>query len=393
MGCLMDLAGLSENQFKEVVMGFSNVGKEVGMTISKKREDVLRISGTMREVEDMAGSMEEKLKQAVKHFEGENKKLEMILIIFPFKAGYLYDKIKQLGDMKYNLTTQCCLKTTLYKGDSLNKQVVGNICLKINAKLGGINHVLAAKSKPPVLKRPVMVMGADVSHPAPESRGLKPSIAAIVASVEPKAANYEVEIRIQDGGQNEEVIQDMKNVTKNLLVKFHAANKGRKPEKIIMFRDGVSEGQFLAVLARELVDMRQACKELEEGYEPQITYIVVQKRHHTRFFPTDNNKYKNGNALAGTVVDQGINHPTEGDYYPLSHEGIQGTSRPCHYQVLWDDSDFSADELPPLQPAPGLCPTPPLPTTPTWWRTGPGNTITSWLTMMGARLPVARSTS
>merc|ERR1712096_595328 len=156
--CLMDLAGLSENQFKEVVMGFSNVGKEVGMNISKKREDVLRIFGTMREVEDMAGSMEEKLKQAVKHYEGENKKLEMILIIFPFKAGFLYDKIKQLGDMKYNLTTQCCLKTTLYKGDSLNKQVVGNICLKINAKLGGINHVLAAKSKPPVLKRPVMVM-------------------------------------------------------------------------------------------------------------------------------------------------------------------------------------------------------------------------------------------
>ena len=30
-----------------------------------------------------------------------------------------------------------------------------------------------------------------------------------------------------------------------------------------------------------------------------------------RFFPADNNKYRNGNALAGTVVDQGINHPTE----------------------------------------------------------------------------------
>ena len=49
--------------------------------------------------------------------------------------------------------------------------------------------------------------------------------------------------------------------------------------------------------------------------------------------------------MAGTVVDQGINHPTEGDFYLLSHEGIQGTSRPCHYQVLWDDSQFSADEL------------------------------------------------
>ena len=123
----------------------------------------------------------------------------------------------------------------------------------------------------------------------------------------------------------------------------------------------MSEGQFLTVLASELVAIRAACTELEEGYQPKITYIVVQKRHHTRFFPSDNNKYKNGNALAGTVVDQGINHPTEGDFYLLryvlryvgqiitssyySHEGIQGTSRPCHYQVLWDDSDFSADEL------------------------------------------------
>ena len=47
-----------------------------------------------------------------------------------------------------------------------------------------------------------------------------------------------------------------------------------------------------------------------------------------RFFPADGNKYaKNGNALAGTVVDQGINHPTEGDYCLLSHEGIQVSRR------------------------------------------------------------------
>ena len=91
-----------------------------------------------------------------------------------------------------------------------------------------------------------------------------------------------MEIRIQEGGQNEEVIHDMKNVTKNLLLKFHEANKGRKPEKIIMYRDGVSEGQFLTVLSSELVAMRAACKELEEEYKPEITYIIVQKRHHTR---------------------------------------------------------------------------------------------------------------
>ena len=63
-------------------------------------------------------------------------------------------------------------------------------------------------------------MGADVSHPALESPGSKPSIAAIVGSMEPKAANYQVEVRVQDGAQNEELIHDMRNVTKNLLIKF-----------------------------------------------------------------------------------------------------------------------------------------------------------------------------
>jgi len=132
---------------------------------------------------------------------------------------------------------------------------------------------------------------------------------------------------------------------KNLLVKFYTNNSGRKPGRLIMYRDGCSEGQFLAVLSNEVKAIRDACSQLEEGYQPAVTFIVVQKRHHTRFFPMDNNKYRNGNALAGTVVDQGISHPTEGDFYLLSHEGIQGTSRPCHYHLLWDDSNFSANEL------------------------------------------------
>ena len=52
----------------------------------------------------------------------------------------------------------------------LSNQVVSNLCLKINSKLGGINHQLAPVSRPPALKKPIMIMGADVSHGAPESK-------------------------------------------------------------------------------------------------------------------------------------------------------------------------------------------------------------------------------
>lgn len=44
---------------------------------------------------------------------------------------------------------------------------------------------------------------------------------------------------------------------------------------------------LLQVLAHELRAVREACMKLEVGYQPGITFIVVQKRHHTRLFCAD----------------------------------------------------------------------------------------------------------
>ena len=42
-------------------------------------------------------------------------------------------------------------------------------------------------------------------------------------------------------------VQNLKEVVKELLIEFVRANGGRKPARIIFFRDGVSEGQFQQV--------------------------------------------------------------------------------------------------------------------------------------------------
>ena len=72
-------------------------------------------------------------------------------------------------------------------------------------------------------------------------------------------------------------------------------------------RDGVSEGQFTQVLQHELTAIREACIKLESDYKPGITFIVVQKRHHTRLFCADRNEQsgRSGNIPAGTTVDIG----------------------------------------------------------------------------------------
>lgn len=44
------------------------------------------------------------------------------------------------------------------------------------------------------------------------------------------------------------------------------------------------------MLYYELLAIREACISLEKEYQPGITYIVVQKRHHTRLFCADRNE-------------------------------------------------------------------------------------------------------
>ncbi len=59
--------------------------------------------------------------------------------------------------------------------------------------------------------------------------------------------------------------------------------------------------------------------------DPPITYIVVQKRHHTRFFcrnPRDT-VGKARNIPPGTAVDTGVVSPDGFDFYLCSHAGIQ----------------------------------------------------------------------
>jgi len=218
-------------------------------------------------------------------------------------------------------------------------------------KLGGINNIPDPASVRFLADsaNPTIVMGADVIHPAPGSEG-RPSFTGVVANVDSASAKYIAQTRVQVSRR--EMIDDLQEMSKHLIEKFrvYRRNVEKKPniepKRIIFYRDGVSEGQFQQVLDIEVPELREACKELGINPLPKITVIVVGKRHHVRFFPTSAEGSDNtGNCRAGTVVDRGVGHPTEFDFYLQSHGGLLGTSRPAHYNVLLDENGFNPDGL------------------------------------------------
>jgi len=56
------------------------------------------------------------------------------------------------------------------------------------------------------------------------------------------------------------------------------------PEKIIIYRDGVSDGDLKQVEEIELSDLIESFKSYPGQYNPMVSLIIVQKRINTRVF-------------------------------------------------------------------------------------------------------------
>ncbi|KAJ3329444.1 Protein argonaute 10, partial [Gonapodya sp. JEL0774] len=289
-----------------------------------------------------------------------------VLFFFIVIVRHTYELIKTVMDREIGLPSQV-MQAKKCKNPNRHSllQYLANVSLKVNTKLGGINQRLMEPPADFVKGLDIIVVGADVTHYTGDD---KPSIAAVVSTIDPPLTKYFPTVRLQSN--KTEIIEDMQGIVKDALIAYYRTNQSRKPQRILFYRDGVSEvreifdqhyerlqaynnfgvaqGQFQAVFDSEIKAIKRACASLEKGYAPKITFTVMTKRHKTKIFvenPSPQNTDRSGNAQPGTVVDTTITHPYEYDFYLMSHAGIQGTSRPAHYYVLLDENQLSADVL------------------------------------------------
>ncbi|GAA5863732.1 hypothetical protein JCM3774_001234 [Rhodotorula dairenensis] len=268
---------------------------------------------------------------------------DLVVCFLPRKPCDAYGEIKRFGDQSVGVATQCLFENKAKKG---GEQYFNNVALKINVKLSGINSVLQPSDLGPIAQAPTMVCGGDVSHASPGSPN--PSVAAVVGSMDPTASVYGSAITVQPSRL--ELIARLEEMMLKLLRQFYERNRVL-PERILFFRDGISEGQFSHIIAGEIKAIRmaaaQAGQAVGQRYEPKLTFICCGKRHHISLFPTNprDGDSTTGNAKSGTVVDNGIVSPFHFDWYCMSHKALLGTGRSGHHTVRVDDSDFTADQL------------------------------------------------
>nr|XP_044249692.1 protein argonaute-2-like [Drosophila takahashii] len=264
----------------------------------------------------------------------KSKEYDLAFVIIP-NSGASYDVIKQKAELQHGILTQCIKQFTVER--KLNPQTIGNVLLKVNSKLNGINHRL--KDEPRI--KNAMFLGADVTHPSPDQREI-PSVVGVAASHDPYGAAYNMQYRLQRPALEE--IEDMESITMEHL-RVYRQHRKTYPDHILYFRDGVSDGQFPKIKSEELRGINAACAKM--GIKPKICCVIVVKRHHTRFFPSGEPSQYNkfNNVDPGTVVDRTIVHPNEMQFFMVSHQSIQGTAKPTRYNVIENTGNLDIDVL------------------------------------------------
>lgn len=146
---------------------------------------------------------------------------------------------------------------------------------------------------------------------------------------------------------------------------FWEKNNKELPTKIIVYRDGIGEGDLNSVKEIEIegikvciwIDIfhhtcngylmvKSAIAEAKRAVKAPnhvvgLEYVIVSKRINTRFFQNRNGSW--ANPMCGTVVDNVVTLPERMDFFLVSQNANQGTVSPTSYNIICNTGGLSID--------------------------------------------------
>lgn len=275
----------------------------------------------------------EQFQRVIKEIMGQQRPPQLLCCMLPSNRKDRYDAVKRLCCVDTPVPSQVVLAKTVGNPKRL-MSVATKIAIQMNCKLGGeawtVNIPLEG----------CMIVGIDTYHDSSQ-RGR--SVGGFVASLNRRYTRWYSNVTFQQSGV--ELIDGLKRCMRGALMKYHDVNRVF-PGRIIIYRDGVGDGQLEMLLQHEIPQLIE-CFHIENNpeYKPHLTFIVVKKRINARFFLENERRRQLENPPPGTVIDDEVTRPDWYDFYVVSQSVREGTVSPTHYNVIHDTSSLKPDHL------------------------------------------------
>jgi len=285
---------------------------------------------------------------------------QLVMTVVPQQKSDRYAAIKKLCYVEKPVANQVVLAKTIANEKKFSA-VATKVILQMNCKLGG--ELWACQS--PV--KNMMVVGIDVYH----AKGDK-SVAGVVASLNDYCTRFHSEVAVHS--KNQELVDGLPIIFVSALNKYNEAN-GKYPDQIVVFRDGVADGQMEATKkneagafkrmfeqvgkarfdtpeaeARAAEEVKKFDAAVPSGYDPGFNFIVVQKRINTRIFTLQGDPkaaagMKVDNPEAGIVVDHTVTRRNFQDFFLVPQNVNQGTVTPTHFVNLFTSGNALSPDI------------------------------------------------
>ncbi|XP_054611859.1 piwi-like protein 1 [Dunckerocampus dactyliophorus] len=285
---------------------------------------ILLQKAVMIEYEDHQESLLRTLQQNV------GNEIQMVVVILSSNRKDKYDSIKKYLCVDCPTPSQCVLARTLSRPQAL-MTIATKIALQMACKIGGELWSVEIPLKQ------LMIVGIDCYH---DTTAGKRSIGALVASLNQSMSRWYSKVKLQNRGQ--EIMDGLKMAFAGALKDYFKFNRCL-PSRIVVYRDGVGDGQLHSVVNYEVTQIIDSIKSMGQDYMPKLSVVVVKKRISCRFFEHCNGKICN--PPPGTVIDSEVTRPEWYDFYVVSQAVTFGSVSPTHYNVVYDTSGLKPDHM------------------------------------------------
>ena len=257
-----------------------------------------------------------------------DEKPAIVMVVVPNNKGEHYHAVKKLCCVEKPTPSQVMTYSVISREKGLGS-VASKVAMQMGCKLG---------AEPWNIEFPLkdtMIMGYNANS---DSSKKGTDVGALVSSLNPAFSKYSSTCIFRKS--DEDVIKEIGPAVMKALRRYREEN-GKLPIRIIMYRDGLGEGQIEYAKDREIVAIKKVFR--DNGLEEmKFTYIIVSKRINTRFFMGGG---RPDNPPSGTVVDDVVTLPERYDFFLISQSVRQGTVNPTSYNVIEDKSGLKPDQI------------------------------------------------
>lgn len=253
---------------------------------------------------------------------------QMVVCIVSSKSKVRYDAIKRICCLEKPVPSQVCT-SQIIEDMKKGRSVVTKVAIQMNCKLGG------GLWQANIPLKNVMICGIDTYHDSAKKYG---SVCAFIATTNTNYTKYFSRATLQETHQE---LSSNLSITVKSACEYYKKVNNVYPEKIIIYRDGVSDGQLAMVKEHEIPQIEKAFSMIDGAYKPLLSVIIVKKRGNTRFF----HKTERGlsNPPCGTVIDTVVTRQEWADFYLISQHVTQGTVNPTHYNIIHATMKLTAE--------------------------------------------------